>query len=328
MTLPHLAQVGFFQPVLESVRASGAPVAPLLRGTGLNRFDLGSGDNYVPQNSVLSLFELITKQEGVDDFISYFGDRVHVAQLANWGSTLSQRSNLLSACQFAARYGHVVLTNERIKLEILGRKAKVSLVFHDSPATDWSLFEYVNFAYMYSTFSMAAGAETAPDEIHFRGNKAPNLDVVLPAGNNTRILLGQSGTSLVFPVEILAKAMLGPLTESTTEEAFLERPPGAAESIALVLDSWVGEGTPNLAVVSDALSLSSRTLQRRIAAEAKTFSEVVDDWRFMRSIEMMSDPGLTIREIGERLYYANTPNFDRAFRRWTGGSPSEYRNNI
>ncbi|RZV34459.1 MAG: AraC family transcriptional regulator [Chromatiales bacterium] len=328
MALPHLAQVGFFQPILETVRHSGAPVGTLLKKTGLHRFDLEVGDNYVPQQPVLSLLDLVRKQEGVDDFVAYLGNRVHVAQLANWGSTLSHRSSLLSACRFAARYGHVVLTNERIKLEILGRKAKVSLIFLDPPTTDWSLFEYVNFAYMYSTFSMAAGADTAPDEVHFHSSRAPNLDRFLPPGNNTRVLLGQAATALVFPVEILAEAMLGPDSESAIERMFLERPPGAAESIAAILDSWEGEHTPNLAVVAEALGLSRRTLQRRITAEAKTFSEVVDQWRFTKSIEMISDPAMTIREVSERLHYANTANFDRAFRRWTGVSPSAYRSSI
>lgn len=328
MALTHLAQVGFFQPILETVRDSGARVGPLLRKTGLHQFDLELGDNYVPQQSVLSLLDLVRRQEGIDDFVSYLGSNVHVAQLANWGSTLSSRSTLLSACQFASRYGHVVLTNERIKLEIIGRKAKVSLIFLDPPTTDWSLFEYVNFAYMYSTFSMAAGADTAPDEVHFQSSRAPNLDVFLPPGNNTRVLLGQAAIALVFPVEILAETMLGSDSESESEPAFLERPPGPAESIAAILDSWEGEHTPNLAVVSEALGLSRRTLQRRITAETKTFSEVVDSWRFTKSIEMISDPGMTIREISERLHYANTPNFGRAFRRWTGVSPSEYRSAI
>lgn len=324
----HLAQAGFFQPVLEAMHASGANVERLLRKAGLHRFDLENADNYVPQRAVLSLFDLIRRQEGADDFIACFGDRVHIAQLANWGSTLSHRSNLLSAVQFAVRYGHVVLTNERIKLEVTGRKAKVSLVFTDLPASDWSQFEYVNFAYMYSTFRLGAGTDTAPDEIHLQSRSAPELDVLLPRGNNTRVLLGQSATALVFPVEILGAAMLGLAPGRTDERAFLERPPGVADSIAPILDSWAGDRIPNIVVVADAIGLSPRTLQRRIAEEGKTFSEVVDHWRFTRSIELISNSEITVREISERLGYANTPNFDRAFRRWTGVSPTEFRASI
>lgn len=325
MASAHLAQVGFFQPVVEGMRASGVAVDRLLRTSGLYRFNLDVPENYVPQAAVRRLFELIRRQQDIDDFLAAFGNRVQIAQLANWGSTLSHRSNLLAACQFAVRYGHVVLTNERIKLEITGRKAKVSLLFLDQPASDWSQMEYVNFAYMYSTFSLAAGAGTAPDEIHLQSRTAPDLDVLLPEGHGTRILLGQPSTALVFPVEILAKPMLGLDAGPEADQLFPDRPLAAADLIVPILDAWVGERIPKLAAMCSELGVSVRTMQRRIAEEGKSYSEIVDQWRFSTSLGLLSDPGMTIKEIAARLGYANSANFDRAFTRWTGVSPSRYR---
>lgn len=325
MVSAHLAQVGFFQPVVEGMRASGVAVDRLLKKAGLHRFNLDVPENYVPQFAVRRLFELIRKQQRIDDFLSEFGNYVQISQLANWGSTLSHRSDLLAACQFAVQYGHVVLTNERIRLEIKGRKAKVSLLFLDLPASDWSQMEYVNFAYMYSTFSLAAGADTAPDEIHLQTHDAPDLDVLLPQGNNTRVLLGQPSTALVFPVEILAAPMLGLDNGPESDTPFPERPPAAADLIAPILDAWVGDRIPKLGAMCNELGVSVRTLQRRIAAEGKTYSEIVDHWRFTTGIGLLSDSGMTIKEIAARLGYANTANFDRAFTRWTGLAPSRYR---
>ena len=321
----HLAQVGFFQPVLKGLRAAGANIERPLREAGLHRFNLDDEDNYVPQCAVLSLFDVVKSREGVDDFISRFNNRVQIAQLANWGNTLSHRSNLLSACRFAARYGHVVLTNQRIKLDIIGRKAKVSLLSLDRPDSDWSHLEHLNFAYMYSTFGLAAGADTAPDEIHLQSQTAPNLDVLLPSGNNTRVLLEQPSTALVFPAEILTAAMLGRAAGTAMQPPFLERPPGVADSIASILDSWANDRIPNLSEVAEVLDMSSRTLQRRINLEGRSFSEIVDSWRLTKSIDLLSIPGMKIGEISLRLGYANSANFDRAFRRWTGVSPRTYR---
>lgn len=327
MGFAHLAQVGFFQPVLEAVRASGANVERLIGKVGLGRFDLNNANNYVPQRAVLSLLDQIKTQEGVDDFVAQFSDRVQIAQLANWGSTLSHRSNLLSACQFAARYGHVVLTNQRIKLEIIGQKAKVSLLFVDPPVSDLCLLEHVNFVYMYSTFCLAAGQETAPDQIHLQSHMAPNLDVLLPSGNNARILLGQPATALVFPAQFLSQPMLG-LATGPAEHAFPEKPPGVVDSIASILDSWARDCLPNLVMIADSLDISARTLQRRIGEEGQTFSEVVDNWRFTRGIQMLSNSGMKICEVSQRLGYANPSNFDRAFRRWTGVSPHNFRESV
>lgn len=325
MSAIHLAQVGFFKPVLEALLASGANVDQLLRRSGLHRFNLDNENAYVPQQAMQSLFELIKAREGIDAFLPAFANSLHVAQLANWGNTLSNKSNLLSAVKFAVRYGHIVLTNERITLRVEGRKATVSLLFDDAPKSYWSQFEELNFAYMYSTFRLAAGANTAPDEIHLQALRAPDLDVLLPPGNNTRVLLGQPATALVFPAELLASPMLGLSAMSQPDPDFPQQPPGTADAITAVFDAWSDQSRLNLDLVCDALDMSPRSLQRRISEEGKTFREIVDQWRLTKSMELLADPRLTIAEISQRLGYANPPNLDRAFRRWTGLTPTQYR---
>lgn len=325
MSSLHLAQVGFFSPILKALRSSGVGIGPYLKESGLNSFSLGREENYVPQHAMQLLFGLIEKQEGIDDFLVNFSSCLQIAQLNKWGATLTKKCNLLSACQFATRYGHVVLTNERITLEINGRKSKVSLLSHDMPASDWSQMEYVNFAYMYSTFRLAAGIDAAPDEIHLQSHRAPDLDVMLPPGSNTCVLLKQPATALVFPTELLAAPMLGIPADPASNQVFPERPPGTADRVTSILDAWAGDHMPSLTLVCDALGMPPRSLQRRIAEEDKSFTEIIDQWRFMKSIALLSEQAMTIGEIGERLGYANTPNFERAFRRWTGSSPNRYR---
>jgi AraC-like DNA-binding protein len=72
------------------------------------------------------------------------------------------------------------------------------------------------------------------------------------------------------------------------------------------------------------LGVSARTLKRKLAEEASSYSALLDEHRRLRALELLrSDRSLD--EIAERLGYSDATNVARAFRRWTGRTPSELR---
>jgi AraC-like DNA-binding protein len=83
--------------------------------------------------------------------------------------------------------------------------------------------------------------------------------------------------------------------------------------------------TPPLKDVARALRLSPRTFRRRLEGEGVSFSALVDVERMRKSLLLLRSQELTIEQISERLGYENVANFTRAFRRWTGKTPSAYR---
>lgn len=75
----------------------------------------------------------------------------------------------------------------------------------------------------------------------------------------------------------------------------------------------------------ESLGMSPRTLQRRLAAMDTTFEAVVDGWRHRTAVALMAEPGQRSGEVAAQLGYTDAAHFIRAFRRWEGASPSEYR---
>jgi AraC-like DNA-binding protein len=73
------------------------------------------------------------------------------------------------------------------------------------------------------------------------------------------------------------------------------------------------------------LNLSRRTLQRRLAEEDTSFKEVVDETRRDVALRYVGNPQVPIKEVSYLLGFSEPSNFTRAFRRWTGKSPSDYR---
>jgi AraC-like DNA-binding protein len=84
-------------------------------------------------------------------------------------------------------------------------------------------------------------------------------------------------------------------------------------------------GTVSLDHVAAVSTLSTRTLQRRLDEEGLSFSEVLDRTRAAEARRLLARRNLKVIEIAYELGYAEPASFTRAFTRWTGVSPSEFR---
>jgi AraC-like DNA-binding protein len=78
--------------------------------------------------------------------------------------------------------------------------------------------------------------------------------------------------------------------------------------------------------VARQLGLSARTLKRRLAAEGTSFSVIIDERRAEAARLMVLTDGTSLDEIAAQLGYSHTSAFSKAFRRWTGLTPREFRN--
>lgn len=82
---------------------------------------------------------------------------------------------------------------------------------------------------------------------------------------------------------------------------------------------------PRLELVAEQLNLSSRTLKRRLHEQGTNYEKLLNQRRQADCFKLLGNPSLSIDAIGQKLGYSSQNNFHRAFRGWTGTSPSAYR---
>jgi len=82
---------------------------------------------------------------------------------------------------------------------------------------------------------------------------------------------------------------------------------------------------PKLARAASTLFVSERTLKRRLQEEGASFQSLVDEVRLERAQDLLENTTMNLTQIADALGYADAANFTRAFKRWTGNSPSQYR---
>lgn len=98
-----------------------------------------------------------------------------------------------------------------------------------------------------------------------------------------------------------------------------------ANRVHAVLVELLPEGEPSQEKVAQRLHMSLRNLQRKLQADGATYKEILNKTRHELALSYMAESSYSISEITYLLGFSDTSSFTRAFKRWTGKSPSEYR---
>jgi AraC-like DNA-binding protein len=115
---------------------------------------------------------------------------------------------------------------------------------------------------------------------------------------------------------------IAPLIEA--EIGVRPRPTSLADRLASHLAGSLPGGT-DVADAARAMHMSPRTLQRRLEQEQTRFSEVLDRARLAEARRQLADPSITLTDVAFRLGFADLATFSRAFKRWTGVPPGQWR---
>jgi len=176
-----------------------------------------------------------------------------------------------------------------------------------------------------------AGRHWAPREVHFEhprpGQWHDHCKVF-----DAPVWFDQPFNSLVIPKRDLLRAMpesdpillmvmqdaIRRLNRGTLQQSMIEQ---ARSQVNLSLM----QGEPVLDEVADKLGLSSWSLQRRLREEGSSFTALVDQVRCEMATHYLQQKQLPISEMALLLGYSEVSAFSRAFRRWFGISPRQWR---
>jgi AraC-like DNA-binding protein len=188
------------------------------------------------------------------------------------------------------------------------------------------LGEWLTLQALISIVRSVAGPRWRPAEMTFVARQRPTF-AAQQAFPDTRILVGQSHTSILVGCDVLARpAAAGgdgaPEQSCMDDESAIWTFPAALRSAIL---PYLADGYPDLPLMAEVVGLTSRTLQRRLRLCGRSYSDLVREARFDLARELLVDPAARIIDVAMAAGYENPQHFSRAFRHLTGMSPSAYR---
>lgn len=138
-------------------------------------------------------------------------------------------------------------------------------------------------------------------------------------GQNCLILPGRSlGFRLPTADARLRERLITALQQIALQQGFAARVRHAIRPLLL-------SGDASHKRVAAHLNLHPRTMGRRLEEEGVTFEQLKDEVRLAAARELLARTAIAVSDVAGSLGYATPSAFVRAFRRWTGSSPSAWR---
>jgi len=178
----------------------------------------------------------------------------------------------------------------------------------------------------------ATGCAVVPSRVAFQHAAPASSDEprrffgTLPVFNAPRDELAFDRATRELPV-VSADPALGELVRAHAERLLAELPNVSTWSARVLraLGTDLSRGGIGVEQVARALSVPTRTLQRRLKEEGTSFEDVADRLRRNLAERYLCDRRLGIQETAFLLGYSDVSAFYRAFSRWTGMSPARFR---
>jgi AraC-like DNA-binding protein len=140
---------------------------------------------------------------------------------------------------------------------------------------------------------------------------------------------------LVFPrgiwestIPMANPALLKVLDEQAATLLALHPPPQDTEArVRIAIGPKLQSGEFCLESVAREMGFSPRNLQRHLKSIDRSFGQILDDLRAQTAKYYLQDPEIPIGEIAGKIGFLEASSFSRAFKRWTGFTPLQYRKN-
>ena len=312
------------------VRELGADPLPLLRASRIDPADLVSLDRWLSVDDVADLLERTAAETNCPDFGLRLSDRSRLSSLGPVGLVAREESTVRAALNLLIRCMHLYHEGLRARISAVGELAivQVDLVL-DTPAHRLRQGMEMTLGVCHRIIGSLLGDDWQPvsvyttyplpaDPASHHRVFGPNVEfsqrfngVVMYAAELDRPNTLADPNLRPYTHELLR--MIGPRGVTVTDRA------------TALVEELLPTGRCSLERVARTAGLQSRTLQRHLAGDGKSFSELLDEVRVRQARRHVGNTDRSLTEVAEMLGFSSIGTFSRWFRGRFGASASAWR---
>jgi AraC-like DNA-binding protein len=280
----------------------------------------------VPLRKAFCWGELACRALGTEHLGLHVARATSIEDLGAYGGVLAQALTLFQYIrQGIALYGTVVV-GQRFWLSAHGGQVRLNLGGSSDPGLGSYQSALNSFAITIANMRRFAGPNWVPTEISFGfrpRESIPTTDLF----EGARVLYRPGPNYIEFPCALLGQQLRHTARMSAAGPPAAPRPlprdlPGLVE---LQIESLLSGRTAPVDLVAETLGVSTRSLQRGLAAQGASYTDLLTAVRIRRAAEWLEHTDKPVVEIAFELGYTDASNFTRAFRRQTGVPPKAFR---
>lgn len=321
----HQYHISMLGSMLHHLKSSGVSLDRLTRGTQIRKFDLNSPSTYLPIMVFYEFLEKVRYSQGIDHLSSAYYKDFKVEELSDFGSYLTKCSDLQSVLEEGVRLNHQVQTNGKLHLDIKGHTSFFYMTHLDRPSMGRKLSEEIEFTMMLEAVQMVLGNDWTPLSVFLTNEEGYWIERLF-FNTDFRVYTKSSCMGFEIKTEDLKRINPGyvPKTRILKDKSEMR----LSDNIAAIMTDCSANKMPLLDQIGLYYGVSSRTINRVLAREDSSFSQLRQKNMETRVVQLLKNEQLSILDVGELLGYANGPNFNRAFKNWYGLSPNNFRKTL
>lgn len=316
--------------IRKALEAAGIDAARLFAEAGLDIAALADPQARYPVARTNRLWQLAVQATGDPAFALAVARQSGVTSFHALGYSLIASTTLREAFERLTRYFRVVSDGAELRFDCADEQCRYTIGV--TPAGYQPIAEAVD-AFAYVVVRLCRGLsrrDFAPLAVYLQ-RAEPNEPAPWQRAFRAPLHFGAAENAVIFDAAEFDRPL-----ESANPELARHNDEVAARYLARFGKSLVRErlravlieqlplGEPQQDRAAEALHLSARSLQRRLADEGTSYKALLDETRRELALSYLREGRSSISEICYLLGFSDTSSFTHAFRRWTGVAPSRW----
>lgn len=314
----------------------GADADELARRAGIALADLEDQDNRIAMDRYIALMRAAKELTGDPALALHYGESVDLSDLSITGLIMNASATMGEAFIQMNRFGRLAIEVEGVgaggqRFHHVSDSRGVWLVDTRANPNDFPELTEVTFARMcchprrFLPRTHVLEVHVTHPEPSYRSEYERIFQC--PVVFNAEWNAWRSDPELSnHPVQLHPKYVFGVLSEKAEQLLKeLETTKTMRGRVEAQLMLILHKGDVSMDAIATTLGVSRQTLFRRLKTEDVTFEKVLDDLRHRLALGYLSGRKASVNETAYLVGFSDPAAFSRAFKRWTGKSPSEMR---
>ncbi len=324
-------RVGGMKAVVAVLEKLGFEPQPVIQHVGLNLEMLSDPDFIVPSALFGRLFAHCVAVTKCEHFGMLVGSEGSLSWLGRVGFVASNSENVAQALQVLGEYFYYHDRSAVVALKVENDQAVLSynLLFKMEAQSQW-LGGVMCCAL--KIMRELCGPLWAPSEVRLAIPRPVDIRAY-ERFFRAKLTFDAPATGLVFdtswlerPIEHAQPELRRILMKEMRSNRF--DPEEFPLDVLRIVRTTIGSGNCTAEKISGLLGISVRALSARLEEHNTSFKQIVENVRFEMAKQLMENTDMPLRDISEQLDYSEISAFTRAFTRWAGIAPGNWRRTV
>ncbi len=335
MTLDNtVVSANYASLILRLCETRGITMSQLIAGTDINPEVFTSSNASISGSQFVRLVQNAHTLYDDPAFGVHYGEYLTVSTHGWIGFTLMSCSNLKEALDVVLRYYQTIFS--LISLDLTEREGMAILAF-DVPYNVGNIKSAMIEGFLVGFGSVINSVLEGFDfsaKFRLQIQQQP-YHKALNELYDSKVEYGCGVNEICFDSSLLALRMAAadPQTTQLAREQceHLKRLSDAKETFSQQVRAKLfanKKRLPKLDEIAQLFNMHPRTLGRYLTKDGATYQELLDEVREVLAMEFLANPNMLVEDIAYSLNFNDTSSFYRAFKRWTGITPSDQRKKL